>query len=485
MSAVTEIASTDNPHIGRYYQPFDRRMGDVIPFYWNGEYHIFFLDYGKDRFYAVPRSARRTPWGHIASRDLVNWRRLPDAVTPSDGEAVDSGSCATGAVFEHAGRFYLYYTGRSFTRQGDKREVVCLAVSDDLVNWTKDPGNPIAVPDPAHYGIENFRDPFVFRNDETGEFCMLVTANHPEGFINRRGCLALLTSRDLKTWEHRGPFWAPGMNFHHECPDVFRMGAWWYLFYSTDGRTHYRMSRSPQGPWQCPEIDTFDDRWFYAAKTAGDDNRRILFAWLATKVPATDDGDYEWGGNLSCRELVQADDGTLHTALPPEHRATVRRSGPFAVRPISGTVSGTAPGPITVAKPDGFAGATLGPVGADVQVRLTIRPEPGTRAFGLVLRSDAEASSGYSVRFDTARRQVSIATFDRPGAPRNVVSHHWTPPEQVEVTATCAGSVIDVVASGGGAVIGRFHDHKGAELGLWVEEGGAEFSDIGVFEPNV
>ena len=62
-----------------------------------------------------------------------------------------------------------------------------------------------------------------------------------------------------------------GLYFTHECPDLFRMGEWWYLVFSEFSErcvTRYRMARSLAGPWLAPAEDTFDGRAFYAAKTA-------------------------------------------------------------------------------------------------------------------------------------------------------------------------------------------------------------------------
>ena len=74
--------------------------------------------------------------------------------------------------------------------------------------------------------------------------------------------------------------------FTHECPDLFKMGDWWYLLFSefTDlVRTRYRMSRSLSGPWIIPERDDFDGHAFYAAKTASDGNKRFIFGWNPTR----------------------------------------------------------------------------------------------------------------------------------------------------------------------------------------------------------
>ena len=36
----------------------------------------------------------------------------------------------------------------------------------------------------------------------------------------------------MKTWEHAGVFMTMMWDRFYECPDVFKMGDWWYLVYS-------------------------------------------------------------------------------------------------------------------------------------------------------------------------------------------------------------------------------------------------------------
>ena len=50
---------------------------------------------------------------------------------------------------------------------------------------------------------------------------MLLAAREKEGPDNRRGCIALMTSPDLETWEVKPPFWSPRLYYTHECPDLF------------------------------------------------------------------------------------------------------------------------------------------------------------------------------------------------------------------------------------------------------------------------
>ena len=48
-----------------HYSPEDGIVGGPMPFFWKGEYHLFYLG----------RGGRR----HIVSEDLVNWKELPIA----------------------------------------------------------------------------------------------------------------------------------------------------------------------------------------------------------------------------------------------------------------------------------------------------------------------------------------------------------------------------------------------------------------------
>jgi len=46
-----------------HFRPQGRWIGDLIPFFWRGEYHLFYL----------PRAPEgRHFWGHIVSRNLLD-----------------------------------------------------------------------------------------------------------------------------------------------------------------------------------------------------------------------------------------------------------------------------------------------------------------------------------------------------------------------------------------------------------------------------
>lgn len=471
--------------LARYHRPIGGRLGDAIPFFWDGTWHVFYLDYRPEYFQHTPPGARRTSWAHVSSRDLVHWERHADAIAPGPDGAVDSGSCATGSVFAHEGVFHLFYTGRYFSTRGQRRETICHATSADLLTWQKDPANPVARPEPERYTLEHWRDPFVYWNPQAGEFWMAITAEHRQDAPGRSGCVAVLASPDLRNWQPRDPLWSPALAPHHECPDVFRWGDWWYLVVSHGGRTVYRMARQPGGPWLAPAIDTFDDHFFYAAKTAGDERRRVLFGWLASKADDRDLGAREWGGNLVTRELKQRPDGTLWPACPPEYVLRDASAGPAAICHAPSSGIGTW---LPVADgwqhpwSDGFACSLFDGGTANCQVRTTLQWEPGTRALGLFLRAHEGPVSGYALRLEPG---VGAVTFGRVTEAGRVVEELRRPaPDLATVASGCpcfvtlSGSVVDVFVADRVALTARCHDFRGTHTGFFVEEGGATFGEV-------
>ncbi|MEI3212472.1 MAG: hypothetical protein V8S42_09325 [Lachnospiraceae bacterium] len=90
----------------------------------------------------------------------------------------------------------------------------------------------------------------------------------------RRGCIVLYKSQDLYKWMHYGPIYDPGYTNVTECPEMFKMGEYWYIShsrFSESGGTVYRYSKSPYCLWRTPKYDGIGGRRFYAAKSAAND----------------------------------------------------------------------------------------------------------------------------------------------------------------------------------------------------------------------
>ena len=163
--------------------------------------------------------------GHATSTDLTNWTdhgRIFDAGLPGtfDGSATWTGS----VVRDPQGLWRMFYTGSRFFSPDSNAniETIGLATSTDLSAWTKQPG-PIVVADPALYETlgtsswpeEAWRDPWVFWDEPSRRWHMLITARSKAGTEPDRGVMGHATSIDLGEWRVEPALSQPGSGFAH------------------------------------------------------------------------------------------------------------------------------------------------------------------------------------------------------------------------------------------------------------------------------
>lgn len=302
----------DSPYFSSGY------VGDVMPYFENGKFHLFFLHDAKTK----PSGQGFHDIHSFETSDFVsyqyNGRQIPYGKSTDPDFAV-----GTGSLIKVGTVYYYYYTGHnalSSFLQNNPRESVLLATSTDMKNWKKIPEFKITAP-AGYYDFE-FRDPHVFYNEEEGKYWMLISAQTEN---DRKAVVLKMTATNPadNNWVSEGVIYtssAPENFIMLECPDLFKIGNYWYLVFSENWSdapgTRYRMSTSPNGPWIKPQNDLFDGSYFYAAKTAADSSGRYLFGWAARKVPESNTGGKEWAGNLVVHQLKQAVDGTLVLSQP-------------------------------------------------------------------------------------------------------------------------------------------------------------------------
>lgn len=240
-----------------FYRPKEAWFGDAIPFYDNGIFYIFYL-YDERK---APATAYHTSWHLVSTKDFVHWNEEGE-VLPSGGCDDLDHACYTGSVIKAPnGMYHLFYTGQNplnpdLSQEGKPLQFILHAVSNDLKVWEKHYETAFSAPK-GIFEPHDWRDPFVFYQEESGEYYMLLAARLKGQSFRRSGCVALCRSRDLWNWQPGEVFYSPGMYYTHECPDLFREGDWWYLLYSTFTArfaTHYRKGKSLQGPWKVLEM---------------------------------------------------------------------------------------------------------------------------------------------------------------------------------------------------------------------------------------
>lgn len=390
-----------------FYKPRPGVVGDCIPYYYDGRYHVFYL-----RDYRDPDSyGHGSPWHHVSTTDFVHFEDHGEALSKAGIDKQDY-HVATGCVYtDEGGKHHIFYTGINPYLRDDEHhsQAIMHATSDDLISWSKIPGQ-VWYSDESIYERHDWRDPFIFKHPETGRYNMIIAARLNEGPEHRRGCTGLLTSEDLVSWRVEEPFFAPNRYHGHECPDWFRMGDWYYLVfseYTTRTATRYVMSRSPDGPWSAPEENQFENRAYYAAKSASDGERRFLFGWNPTKLGSADNGEWQWGGCLTVHEIIQNEDGTLAVRMPPEAERAF--GAPEAVDlALSGSDWRRDGGSLAADSPYGHTEVLSDSMPWTYMLQGEIEFERAVGTAGILLRMHERGDTGYFLRFNVDGQRLEF-----------------------------------------------------------------------------
>lgn len=465
-----------------FYRPTNAYVGDAIPFVENDTAYLFFLlDERTD-----PKPGM--PWALVTTKDYAHYEEQGIALA-SGGEDAKDFNCYTGSVLkDETGRYHLFYTGnnpKTTDHTGRSIQLVMHATSDDdMKTW--DRHDELSFGPGEGFEAYDWRDPFVFRDEEEGIWRMLFAARVDSGADRRRGVTMQYISDDLYHWRPTDPFWAPNRFVAMECPEVFKWGDWWYFVYSefTDAfTTKYRMAKTLNGPWIAPERDTIDGRAFYAAKSAFLDGKRYFTGWISTKKGEKDDGEWQWAGTMSSLEAVQNQDGTLGFRFPES--LTADFDTPYDVSVSERSIS----------VPDSYACSVSDhelPAEA-TYVKAVLDIKAGTHECGLLLRSSADGDSAYSVRLEPLRSRM---VFDR--WPRKTTGgEQWQisgdVPFYVELERPCdltpgehtleiimEDTIAVVVLDGQVSLSTRMYDKPNGHIGWFVSDGAADLESLEV-----
>jgi len=481
LPAGKKLAPEDSPTRDFFYKPPDAVAADFIPLYANGEFQLFFLLDWRDR----DKHGEGTPWYRISTKDFVHFTE--------HGEMLPRGAINeqdlyvfTGSAIQANKQYHIFYTGHNpyFSDKGKPQQAVMHAVSDDMQTWRKIAEHTFYAPEDT-YEKNDWRDPFVFRNDETGEYYMLTAARFKKGVQRRRGLTALSISKDLIHWQPAGAFYAPDLYFTHECPDLFRMGDWYYLIFSEfsdEVRTRYRMSRSIKGPWSTPAHDDFDGHAFYAAKTASDGNNRYLFGWNPTRSGAKDEGGWEWGGNLVVHKLIQQANGELNVCAPDTVRSAFDKDSKVTWLHTTGHVNTEANKTIIQAK-GSFGAAITEKMPETCRIRATVNFTKDTKKCGLLIRCDNECNNSYYLQLEPAWHRLSFDMWPRERSETSQMvelSRHiqLVPGKPYTFELFMDGNKGVLYLNDQVAMNFRAYNLKEGAFGIFATEGSVEFSNI-------
>lgn len=303
VAAFTMIISADD-YTGTqqlFYSPAGAYCGDPFP-YFNpvaGDFKILYLqDYRPNPPYTFhPVWCADTPdaLSYTAARELI----------PCGDASSNDAAIGTGSTILHDGIYHTFFTAHN--RRG---ESVMVATSPDFVKWTKD--SIFELDGAGKYDKRDYRDPCVI-TDENGKYHLFISTR-----LDGQGVIADYVSADLRNWIDNGVFLTMREGRFYECPDLFRMGEWWYLIFSEQNndvrRLQYLKGRTRDELKSARHDDngnSLDGRGLYAGKTASNGRNRYLWGWCGTRRNGFNCNAYEWAGNLVAHRIVRHPDGSL------------------------------------------------------------------------------------------------------------------------------------------------------------------------------
>lgn len=476
-----------------FYKPKDGWVGDTIPFAHDGKFYIYYL-HDERKGNTQDEYGYRTSWNLLITEDGVNIKDCKVVLPVGEYDDADY-ACYTGSVIEgNDGQFHMFYTAQNnynpkYHRDGKPLQYVAHAISTDLINWEKLPELTFGA-DESIYEPFDWRDPFVFYNEDEKCFDMLLAARLRGASEKNGGCVGLCRSYDLIHWEAKEPFYNPESYMTHECPDLFKLGNKWYLVYSTFSEkfvTHYRMSDKLSGPWTSPIEDTFDGRAFYAAKTAQVGDKRMAFAWVPTKRGESDFGQYEWGGNFIAHEIDQTTDNKL-TVKPADGLINM-----FNKEAVNEKIN-----KVEIENFEGEKSYVINGMKETCMIEAVIEFSEGVRSFGIGLRQDSALANGYYLRFEPFYNRIVADMWPRRISGVNQWYVDGDKPFMIElerpfdykslkdnkvhIRVVADGSIICLYVNDTTALTMRAYNIKRTNWGFFVKDGSIRVSDIHLYE---
>lgn len=413
-------------------------------------------------------------WAHAVSDDLVTWTHQPLALSFSEQEQIFSGSvvhdaentsglAAPGEPGPLVAFYTSAYTDAHPTLPGIQAQSLAYSTDGGTV-WTHHRGNPVLDRSSA-----NFRDPKVFRHEESGRWVMVtVEAVDHQVLIH--------TSSDLLTWELASVFTHPEVDGGiWECPDLVRVPL------SGGVRGHGEeawvlvLSTNPGGPaggsGTFTLIGDFDGRRFtteaspqpldrgpdcYAAVSfSGVDGDPVLLGWMNNWDYVSQTPTAPWRSSLTLARRLHLEPSTEGSLEVRQHLVV-----PGGIRTVDLAEVAAADAPIVLDAAEPFA--LRGALPARTSWTLVLRFGDPAQPQDLVLSSDPEQG----------------VVLDRSGAHAEpfAVEHSRSLPylpdsdrEELTIDLVVDRSCIEVELDGGRAIISQQVFHGAAQVSVSLE----------------
>lgn len=456
-----------------FFKPSHGWVGDPMPFYKDGVFHVFYLQDARDG------AKTFHPWYKATTTDLFSYDDDREMI-PTGTEEEQDGALGTGSVFEHNGKYYAFYTGHN--RALDPREKIMLATSTDLKTWTKDPD--FALEASWGYDRNEFRDPIIIRDEASNTFRMLISTR-ADYRGSWRAVIAQYSSTDLYNWTLEEPFYDDETTFMVECPDIFTEGNYQYLIYSDidDRMVHYKYRAQGAIDWISPDNSALDGIAYYAGKTASDGTNRYLFAWCPTRENHRDTDAFGWAGSLVVHKLVQNQDGTLHVTIPQSIDEKI--ASPIELK-VTGSAKSQAGGSTynlsgNTEAQDYVTFERLS--GKPTKITATIKATSSTR-FGFEFGACGNRREVFALTLDTESNELELNRVQRLAGTSDRMTSFPLPSafgNEYNVTILIENAVCVIYVNGQKAFTNRIYKMSQNPWGIFADNGEVTFSNLNIY----
>ncbi|SCW80818.1 beta-fructofuranosidase [Lachnospiraceae bacterium C10] len=448
-------------------------VGDTMPFYEDGTYHIFYL--------ADQRSGKQGyhPWALMDTSDYCTYDDKGVVINFGDSGEDQDIALGTGSVVRDAkGVYHAFYTGHNDVFE--PKEAVMHATSTDLKKWTKIPEDTFTAD--KHYSKNDFRDPYVRYMEEEKCYWMLVTTRYEDN-----GVIVKYTSKDLTHWKDGGVFFENdmGTDSNMECPTLLPYQGKWYLSFSDqwpNRQVHYRVADAPTQNFVKPERDTFDCNGFYAGRLETDGEELYVVGWNGTKRNHDDSEEYDWGGNLVAHLLKKQEDGSLSPVMNPKVKELL--SGEIALSPLKMTDH-------VSRKKDSYAfsGNAYEAVGfprlmGSYRLETTIRDYDDKGMFGFAFHTNDDNVGNVNIALNPAANRIEFYNTGniRDSVAQSTLDYDFSNKEELHISLVISGGVVVMYVNDEVAFTTRMYLSQGMPWGMFGMNSKVTFDKVKLYK---
>ncbi|MER2490490.1 hypothetical protein, partial [Catenovulum sediminis] len=187
-AAVAPLTSSIVSQVDGHKVALQLNMGDANPYYENGEFYIYYL-----------QNSAYHSWYLSKTDDLLTGTFSEEIIPASGDSTAQDRWIGSGSVMkDQNGQYHLFYTGHNKDHYPVEAVMHAVATDNTLKNWQTIDEHTFTGSN--GYSDYDFRDPFVFWNEDEQRYWMLITSRY-----NNQAAIGLYTSTDLASWTAQPP----------------------------------------------------------------------------------------------------------------------------------------------------------------------------------------------------------------------------------------------------------------------------------------